>query len=186
MVAPPSSSHLLSVVCRDGAGEGQGWPLAVVGREAEPEGQVAGGRPRAAPHLSFSAALLRSPISLPLPRALPARAKRASALRVWRPPPLHPANWGAFFLPDFCGEHVPETMLCMGRQIEGRPGKGKIQVAAPAQPSPSPSWTQGQGHWPFSWLDGAWEKNLRFLSLRVKMTQEQPCGEMGGTPGGQL
>lgn len=185
MVTPPPSPYLLSVVCRDGAGEGQGWPLAGVGREAEPEPRwQAQGRP--------SPLLLRSLAQephFPAPATCPASQSQDSlspaGLETTPPAPSKPGG----ILPPQTAVETTSPRLCSawaGREREGRPGKGKIQVAAPAQPSPSPSRTQGQGHRPFSWLDGAWEKNLRFLSLRVKMTQEQPCGEMGGTPGGQL
>lgn len=62
-------------------------------------------------------------------------------------------------------------------------------MATRAQASPSPSWTQGQGHWSFSWLDRAslqeeaWEKTLRFLSLQVKKTQNNHVGVWGGDAG---
>lgn len=120
---------------------------------------------------------------------LPPRAKTALALRVWRPP-HNAANWGAFFSPS-CGDQVPVTVLLTGTQTAGREtGEGEGPGGCSCPGLASPSWAQGQRHRSFSWLDGAslqedaWEKSLRYLSLRVKTTQEQPhCG--GGTPGGE-
>lgn len=124
--------------------------------------------------------LAREP-RVPAPATCPASQSQDSLGPVGLETPHDPANWGAFFPHQIAME---TTLLC--RQREGRPGKGKIQVPAPAQASPSPSWAQGQRHRSSSWLDRAslreeaWEKNLRYLSLRVKKTQEQPC--WGGGP----
>lgn len=184
-----------SVACRDGAGEGQGWPLAGVGFSYQgvtqrqihiyPEpGRQARGHHSPLP----SAALLRSPISLPPPRARPARAKRASAPWVRKPP--QPSKPGGGHSSPQTAVETKSLRLCSSRarrQREGS-GEGKLQVAARAQASPSPCWTQGQGHWSFFWLDRAsiqetaWEKNLWFLSLRVKKTRNNHVG-VRGDPG---